>query len=175
MIRVRRTTATLLAFLAFGTGEAYAHGEATLKSAVKSVAAGASLTLNGDDFEAGESSRLVLKGALKDYELGSVTAKADSTFTTDVVVPADARPGQYRIVAMGPDGDEDATLDMVVTAAGESGDTGPEGMAGMQQPAGTARADEITVQRNLSGMGWGLIGVVIGLAGGLGVGLLRKP
>lgn len=177
-IRTTGTVAAVLALLAFTATEALAHGEATLRSAVKSVAAGAPITLNGEDFEPGESYQIILRGALQDYELGTAAAAADSTFTTEFVVPDDARPGQYRIVAMGPDGDEDATLDMVVTAAQAAGTAGekPAGHAGevAERAMGGARVDDIVVERNRSGVEWGLIGLLIGLAGGLGVGFLRK-
>jgi len=178
MARTTRTAATVLALLALVTAEAAAHGEATLKSPVKSVAAGASLTLDGDDFEPGESQRLLLKGALRDYELGTASASADSTFSLQVVVPGDVRPGQYRVVAMAPDGDEVATLDMTVTAASSAADEGHEHMdpapGGSGHASAEARADDIVVERNRSGVEWGLIGLIIGLAGGLGVGLLAR-
>lgn len=178
MARTTRIAAALLALLAFVTAEAAAHGEATLKSPVESVAAGASLTLDGDDFEPSEANRLILRGALQDYELGTASASADSTFTVQVVVPGDVRPGQYRVVAVAPDGDEVATLDMMVTAASPAGGEGREhaepAPAGAAHASAEARADDIVVERNRSGVEWGVIGLFIGLAGGLGVGLLAR-
>lgn len=179
-MRIRTTgmATAVLTLLAFTATEAFAHGEATLKSAVKSVAVGGSILLNGEDFEPGESYRIILRGALQDYALGTAAAATDSTFAKQFVIPNDARPGQYRIVAMGPDGDADATLDMVVTAAPTADTAGerPAEQSGQEaeHATGGARADDIVVERSRSGVEWGVIGLLIGLAGGLGVGLLRK-
>ncbi|HZD04402.1 MAG TPA: hypothetical protein VE173_05780, partial [Longimicrobiales bacterium] len=72
-IRATATAVITLATLAFAASEALAHGEATLKSPVSSVVAGASLTLNGEDFAPGESYKLVLRGALSEYDLGTTS------------------------------------------------------------------------------------------------------
>ena len=164
-----------LAFLAFGAGNLAAHGEATLKSPSETVPAGAMIVLNGASFAPGEEHLLLLRGALSEYELGRAIAGPDSTFTVEIMVPVDARPGQYRIVALAPDGDEVATLDMPVLAA-TGGAAAPSHAAGGEGHgmAPEARADEIVIQRNRAGIEWGIIGLVIGLAGGLGAGLWRR-
>lgn len=163
-----------LAILPVGGSGAPVHGDATLKSPASSVAAGDSLTLNGEDFVPGESYKLVLRGALAEYELGTASPKPDSTFTRGLAVPRDVRTGQYKIVAVAPDGDDVATLDMVVTAMVNA--AGQEDLAGehRDQPSGEARSDDIVVERSRAGMEWGVIGLVIGLAAGLGVALLRR-
>lgn len=185
MTTIRGTTSmvTMLALLAFGAGEVAAHGEATLRSSSASVAAGGAITLSGAGFAPGQAHRLLLRSTLEDYELRSVTATADSTFTVEVPIPAQLRSGQYRIVAVAPDGDEVATLDLpVLTAAtpqsagghaegAEHEDASGEGNAA---PGPEARADEIVIERSRAGVEWAFLGLVIGLAGGLGVGLLRK-
>lgn len=166
-----------LAFLALGPAEAAAHGDATLEGPDGTVGAGQGITLSGAGFAPGESHRLVLRGTLDDYELGTATAGADSTFTVELAVPAGARPGQYRVVALAPDGDEVATLDLPVTAAretAEEADAGASGSTSSGRSGPEARADEIVIERSRAGIEWGVIGLVIGLAGGLGVGLFRR-
>jgi hypothetical protein len=37
-----------------------------------------------------------------------------------------------------------------------------------------ARAEEISIERNRSGIEWGFIGLIVGGAGGLGIGLLGR-
>lgn len=169
----------LLALLAVSASEAVAHGTATLKSSSSSVEAGGTLTLGGAGFEPGESYRLLFRGALDEREIRTVTARVDSTFTVELQVSADTRPGQYRLVAVAPDGDEVASLDLAVIAASETHDVAPghaEDMGtAVSHGAAGARTDEIVIERRRAGVEWGVIGLLIGLAGGLGIGLLRRP
>lgn len=154
------------------------HGEATLEASATSVAAGGTLTLRGGLFVPGEAHRLVLRGTLDDHELGTVTADADSTFTRELTIPADVRPGNYRLVAVAPDGDEVATLDLPVLEARRtqsgSGEATPAAEPTAPASSAEARADELSIERSRAGVEWGLIGLLIGLAGGLGAGLLRR-
>lgn len=171
------TTLGLLAFFALAPPKLAAHGDATLESSAASVRVGEALALSGSLFVPGEAHRLVLRGTMSEYELGEVTAGSDSTFTRRLSIPADVRPGQYRLVAIAPDGDEVATLDLPVLAAERSSGSGAAAATGDEtgSPAGTeARADEIEIQRSRAGLEWGVIGLVIGLAGGLGLGLIRR-
>lgn len=184
-------TMLVLALLAApvpGAAEAAVHGEATLEASVTSAPAGTTVTLTGALFSPGEAHRLVLRGTLDDYEIGTVTAGADSTFVEEISIPRGVRPGNYRLVAIAPDGDEVATLDLPVLAAretaGTSGDRagaaeGGDGSVGHAEtddgtPTREARADEIRIERSRAGVEWGVIGLVIGLAGGLGATLLRR-
>lgn len=186
-MKIRFATLLLSALgwlLLAGPAEAAVHGEATLESSAPTAPAGGSITLSGSLFVPGEAHRLVLRGTLDDYELGEVTAASDSTFTREIRIPAGARPGQYRLVAIAPDGDEVATLDLpVLAAAGRPAAASGEPAAGGSDPgtptaaAGPspeARADEMPIERSRAGVEWGVIGLVIGLAGGLGLGLVRR-
>lgn len=173
MTRLTTGTLVLLAVLALGPAEAAAHGDATLKGPDGPVAAGREISLRGSGFEPGESHRLILRGTLDDFELGTGTADPDSTFTVEVAGPIGARPGRYRVVALAPDGDEVATLDLPVTAARETPEEADAGASEGNVPGRSspeARADEMVIQRERAGIEWG----VIGLVGGLGVGLLRR-
>ncbi|NIP60329.1 MAG: hypothetical protein GWN71_34290 [Gammaproteobacteria bacterium] len=180
MIARGRTVLTVLLTLALGAADLAAHGEATLESPSSSATAGSALTLNGKGFAPGQAHRIVLRGTLDEHDLAEVTAASDSTFTLEASIPADLRSGQYRLVAIAPDGDEVATLDMPVTAAArpEARDEHAEGSGdtpgGGSSAEPRARAEEIRIERSRAGLEWGAIGLVIGLAGGLGVGLIRK-
>lgn len=166
--------------LAAATLSAAAHPEATLKSTRTSVAAGSTMPVEGLEFDAGATVQLVLRGALAEYELRSVTPGDEGTFQLDLEIPRETRPGEYRLVALASDGDVHAQLDVVVMAAapqdmmeeGEhemAGDSGERG--GMD---GMARADEIPIERSRAGIEWGVIGLLIGIAGGAGAVILRS-
>jgi len=177
-MKIRATTSVLgaLALLAFGASDVAAHDEGTISSPSTSVVAGTSIALTGAGFVPGEAHRLVLRGALEEYELLHVTAGADSTFTLEMTIMADVRPGQYMIAAVAPDGAEVATLNMPVLAALSEAEStqaeGPSGSGGIPE----ARADERVIERSRAGFEWGVIGLLIGLAGGLGLGLMgRSP
>ncbi len=166
-----------LALLVGVAGPAFAHEEAVLKSDRSSVAAGASLPVRGSDFEKNSTVRLRLLGALDEYDLaGEVKADGEGTFTYEVTIPSAVRAGEYQVVAIASDGDVVARLDLTVlpAAAPMAGamDEGSTAEGTMHDPE--ARAEEITIARDRSGIEWGVIGLVIGLAGGLGVGLIRR-
>ena len=171
-----RTGMRRLAVLLFaGVLMAAVHPEAILKSTQSSVEAGRDLPLVGEEFSNGETFRLVLLGALNDYALGDVDTNDEGKFTIDLAIPANVRPGNYQLVAFAPDGDRVATLDVSVTAAspaatGEGHDDAGEHDEPMSS---VATAEEMIIQRSTTGLGWGVIGLVIGLAGGFGLALLR--
>ena len=159
-----------LAVLVFaGVLMAAVHPEAILKSTQSSVEAGRDLPLVGGEFSNGETFRLVLLGALNDYPLRDVDTNDEGKFTIDLAIPANVRPGQYQLVAYAPDGDRTATMDVSVTAAAT--ETAEEGHD--ESMASGATAEEMIIQRSTTGVGWGVIGLVIGLAGGFGLALLR--
>ncbi len=155
-----------------------AHPEATLKSDVSSVTAGGTLPLSGSEFVAGEGYALRLLGALSEYDLlDEVMPNAEGLFTIQVEIPRDVRPGEYQVIAVAPDGDVSARLDLMVLAAMPEETHDAESQAddgAMAHDEGGARADEISIERSRSGIEWGAIGLLIGVAGGFGVGLVRR-
>lgn len=171
--------AVLLALLALPAAGAPAlHEEAVLESPSSAVPAGSPLALDGRDFTAGEAYTLRLEGTLREYDLRKVEPGEDGTFSLEVEIPAEVRPGSYQLVAVAPDGDVVARLDLAVLrgasgdpAAGD-GDGGSE--AGDRSGADAARSDEMELERDRGALEWGVIGLLVGLAGGFGVGLLRK-
>jgi hypothetical protein len=165
-----------LALMTVLTTTAALHPEATLKSAVTAVRAGQSLPVQGEKFTANQKVKLALQGALSTYELREVQAGGEGTFDIQLDVPREVRPGSYRLVALADDGDVVARIDLTVEAAPPA--TADEhAMHGVDAGDGeqpVARADELRIERSRSGVEWGAIGLLIGLAGGLGLSLLRR-
>lgn len=154
-----------------------AHEEAVIESPQSSVPAGGTLSLAGKDFTAGESYALRLVGALREYELGEVEPSDAGTFTLELEIPGHVVSGAYRLVAVAEDGDEVARMDLQVlapnpSAAAEGG--ADSGGAHGAAAGGGARADDIRIERDRSGLEWGAIGLLVGLAGGFGIGLLKR-
>ena len=150
------------------------HG-AALKSSQTGVEAGQALPLEGTGFHAGQTFTLVLLGTLTEYTLRDVTVDDEGAFAFDIDVPADVRPGQYQLVALSGEDVREAQMDLSVmafvqVAAAESHDDA----AGHNEAMDTgARAEEMTIARATTGAGWGVIGLLIGLAGGAGAVLLK--
>lgn len=154
-----------------------AHEEAVLESPVSALPAGELLPLSGRDFGEGESYALRLLGALREYELGEVEAENDGTLSLELPLPETVEPGAYQLVAVAEDGDVVARLELQVLPARSAGvgtgSAAADGDGGPSASGSRARSDEIRIERDRSGLEWGAIGLLIGLAGGLGVGLLR--
>lgn len=149
---------------------------ATLKSSVKSIEAGDEMPLRGEEFLAGETVQIVLQSALTEYDLRSVTAEEGGVFQIDLEIPGHVRPGEYRLVAVASDGDIAARLDLMVVAAETAHDeTAADGSEehgdGMDD---MAMADDFPIERSRAGLEWGLIFLLVGLAGTGGVALLRS-
>lgn len=153
-----------------------AHEEAVLRSSQTSVAAGSSMELSGSDFAGAESYQLRLLGVLDEYDIGEVEAESSGVFSLRLAVPAEVAPGAYQVVAVASDGDVVARLDVTILAAPAGGTTGTtatdHAMRDQAEPA--ARHDDIQIERDRSGVEWGMIGLVIGLAGGIGLGMVRR-
>ncbi len=147
------------------------HG-AALKSTATAVEAGTELALEGTGFHADQTVTLVLLGALNEYTLREVTVDAEGVFTLGIPVPRNVRPGQYLLLALS--GEEldvrEAAMDLAVMAASEVVATAESESEAMDSGA---TADEMTIARATTGAGWLVIGLLVGLAGGAGVTLLR--
>jgi len=169
----------MLALLVATAASAAVHDHGVLESDQTSVAAGGEIAVRGKEFEEEESYTLRLIGALNEYDLGKIDADGEGHFHLDIAIPADVRPAEYQIVAIASDGDVAARLDVTVSAAlPEAADEAAEHadehdeMADMDDHGATAA--EITIERDRSGIEWAVIGLVIGAAGGLGIGLGRR-
>ncbi|NIW36056.1 MAG: hypothetical protein GWN32_05850 [Gemmatimonadetes bacterium] len=173
----KRILLASLVTLALGiAGMAAAHEDAVLESPQSAVAAGAVLAVTGKDFTEGQSYALRLVGALNEYDLGNVSGGEGGRFSIDLQIPPAVKPGVYTLRAVAADGDEVASLDLTVTQAGRSSRDSVAQVPdeGLSRSGGMARSDEIVVERSRSGLEWGVIGLIIGLAGGLGIGLVRR-
>ena len=151
------------------------HG-AALTSTEKAVEAGQVLPLEGTGFHAGQTVRLVLLGTLTEYTLREVTVDDAGVFAFDVAVPVDVRPGQYQLLALSGEDTREAAMDLSVMAASQvavAADSHDEGAGHNAAMDAGASAEEMTIARATTGAGWGVIGLLIGLAGGAGVTLLR--
>lgn len=158
----------------------YAHEDAVLRSPQSSVAAGDVLHLQGTEFEAGGRYTLRLIGPLSEYSLGTIEADSAGGFTIDLTIALEVVPGVYQVEAVASDGDVAARLDLTVLSAaqatagedGHAGEMGEDMRPGSGGKAPMARSDDIQIERDRSGIEWGLIGLLIGAAAGLGSGLL---
>lgn len=160
----RMTSIGSLALLLMGAPQAIAHEEAVLKTSQSSVAAGATVTLDGSDFGADATYQLRLVGALNEYELHDATADAEGAFSIVIEIPRTVRAGQYKMIAVAPDGDTVASLDLTILQASHEEEAAPQ----------VAEAGDLPIERSRSGAEWGAIGLAIGLAAGLGISLLRR-
>ena len=159
--------------LSAGLMGAAGHPEATLKSPVSSVAAGATMPLQGEMFLADQKVKLALQGAFNEYDLPEMTADAEGKFSTSLEIPSGVRPGAYLLVAIADDGDVVARLEVTVEGSAPAAAGHDMTAMGMGEMASAARADEMPIERSRSGMEWGMIGLLIGLSAGLGVSFLR--
>jgi len=169
----------MLAVLLWTAAPTAVHDEGVLESDQTSVAARGEIAVRGKEFEEEETYTLRLLGALNEYDLGSVKSDGEGRFHLDILIPADVRPAEYQIVAIAADGDVGARLDVTVSAAVRAGAEAAaehadehDEMADMDEHGATA--EEITIERDRSGIGWAVIGLLIGAAGGLGIGLGRR-
>lgn len=171
-VTTKRLTVALLACSALAASSAAAaHDEGVLNLASESVQAGTAVALAGEQFAAG-TYRLALKGALREYELGSIEIGADGTFSHSLAVPRDVEAGAYRLVIVASDGDEAAAVDLEVLAAAPAAmDHSAEAAAMSPQPS----AEELAIERDWSGAEWFVVGVLFGGALVGGATLLRRP
>jgi hypothetical protein len=109
------------------------HEKGTLKLAVKSFRAGDSLAIAGAKFSKKDELTLALVGVSGRIALGDVPTDTAGAFRRVMLIPASLAAGEYRLVAEAIDGDEVATLDVVVLAA--SAMAGMPDMPGMKHPA----------------------------------------
>ncbi len=176
MTRVRSiivsTLATLLA-VHLTPGVARAHEEGVLTLASPKATVGSTLAVTGADFSRGTAYQLVLRGALRSFELGRVTSDTAGSFEIQLELPAAAGPGSYRLVAVAPDGDEAAVVELELEAAPIRPSDEPAGSGAAQTHTGPS-AEPLNIERDWSGAEWFVLGALFGgaLAGGLA--LLRR-
>ncbi len=146
------------------------HG-AVLKSSLSSVEAGRVLPLQGEGFHEA-TFKLVLVGVFDEHTLGHVEVGESGTFSIELEIAADVRAGRYQVVAFNDEGERQAGLDVSVWEAVRMDHEVGGQEETMAMEAG-ASAEEMVIERSRTSAGWGVIGLLVGLAGGLGTVLLR--
>ncbi len=164
----------LVVFVMAGTPTADVHEEAILESRSSAVSPGDTILVDGREFEAGEAYVFKLLGVLAKYELPGAIADDEGRFSLKLTIPLEVRPGAYEIVAIAPDGDVAARLEIAVLEATAGTAPAPVSETSSINTQVPARSDEIIIERRRSSLEWGVIGLVIGLAAGLGFCLLRR-
>ncbi len=99
---------------AFAVTPVLAHGNPEISVDRVAAAPGESLHVTGEEFEEDLELHLELIGVGGTTELADVTTDDSGAFSVTATIPADVRPGTYRIVAQGPD--ESASVDFEVLA-----------------------------------------------------------
>jgi hypothetical protein len=175
----RRLGIALAATVMVTASDARGHEDAVLRSPASAIAAGDTLPLSGADFSPSSTYELQLLGALREYELRRIEIGPEGTFDLALPIPSDVAPGVYKLVAVAPDGDRVAGLDLTVleptlAATDSDGEPKDDDASGQTEMREMARADEIPIERSRSGAEWGVIGLVVGLAAGFGIMLIRR-
>ena len=161
-----------------GNNDARVAVQAVLEGDRTSVEAGGAIGLRGKEFGKEETYTLHLLGALNEYDLGEAKSDGEGQFELDINIPDGVRPGAYQVVAVASDGDVVARLDVMISAAthvaaSDNADQHTE-MADSEMDEHQATADEIRIERDRNGIEWAAIGLIVGVAGGLGIGLGRR-
>ncbi len=179
MLLLKRAATLLVAVIAAGflplPPKAAAHEEGVLKLARRTVAVGDTIDIAGEKF--GRNSRLVLVlvGVRGRVELAKVRADSAGAFSVRLAVPTRATAGAYRLVAVAADGDEVASVDVMLTPLATEA---KQGMTALDEPADETHppsAEPLQLARAHSGTVLGTAVGVIVLALVLGIGLLRRP
>ena len=171
--KASRRLAMLLALIALTVGAPlHAHEKGVLTPASRELSPGDSVRIAGARFTARASLTLTLVGVQGSVRLGQVGTDPAGAFDVTVFVPALTAAGTYRLVATASDGDEVATLDVVVSApvAARTPDahvTAPAMAMPTGQPLALDRARSPMVTGTV------LAGIVLALAAGAA--LLRRP
>jgi hypothetical protein len=93
-----------------------AHEEGVIRLASPTAAPGQEIEIEGEKLPRSTKLSLELRGALANYPLGEIESDQAGAFVTLLALPADVRPGRYRVMALAPDGDVVGRADLVVVA-----------------------------------------------------------
>jgi hypothetical protein len=167
VFRAAVTLGIVLALL----GAAASHPSGVLKISSKLLKAGDSLAVAGERFAPNDGVTIALVGVVGRVELGTVPTDSAGNFRRNFFVPASAKAGQYRLVAEAIDGDEVASVEVVVGAATDTMGPMPEGMSMESRPTGEPL--QLTRARNRAVI-WTASLFIIACAAA-GAVLLRRP
>jgi hypothetical protein len=110
------TAFAALAACVIAASPAMPHEKGVLKPATRTLMPGDSLAIGGEKFTKKDEVILVLLGVNGRVELGTVPTDSVGKFRRSFLVPATLKSGAYRLIAEAIDGDEVATIDVVVQA-----------------------------------------------------------
>ena len=147
------------------------HPEGVLKLNNRTLVAGRSVEIGGDQFGGSAVLALVLIGLGGDVRLGEVTADSSGAFTESFAIPADLTMGSYRLVAIATDGDEVASLSVELAVAPDE----PDAVESEPEEASEPSAEPLSLERARSLWVTGGTTVAIVFALVLGGLLLRQP
>lgn len=169
--------ALLVALALVPLRSASSHGTGAIVLSTKQASQGATVTVSGKEFVPNSSLRLELRGVLANQVFGRVQTSAKGTFEQVVTIPAGSKPGQYSIVAVGADGDVNASATLMIFAAAAAGQDmqGMPGMAGMQGMDGSQpSAEMMDVPIPITAAGWAVIAMTVIASAATGILLLRS-
>ncbi|MBI3568875.1 MAG: hypothetical protein HY084_11820 [Gemmatimonadetes bacterium] len=106
--------ALTLAAIGLAATPLFAHEKGVLTLNTKQAAPGDTLVARGSKLAKGAALRIEIRGALKTFPFGSVHTDAAGKFEMRLPIPADAKPGAYRVVAIASDGDVSAQENLVL-------------------------------------------------------------
>lgn len=135
MKRTMLLTAGLVAALAV---PASAHETGVIRLDAKTLAVGAELGMRGQKFTKRIQLQIELRGTLKTFPLREVETDTAGKFQLRMALPADAKPGKYRVVAVASDGDDVGQAILVITAASTTALGSAPATASTAAPASTA-------------------------------------
>ncbi|MEK7668752.1 MAG: hypothetical protein AAB409_08905 [Gemmatimonadota bacterium] len=147
-----------------------AHEKGALRVADRRLAPGTWIGVTGSKFLRGSALALTLEGPGGRLPLAQVAVDAGGAFSDSVRVPAEARPGLYRLVARAADGDVVAGLDVEVVSAPPSSAAHATHSAQLPMPS----AEPLRLDRVRSHTLTGVTIAAIFTLLGLGVLLLRR-
>jgi hypothetical protein len=152
-----------------------------LHLASKQVGIGGELVLRGERFERTTDLELELRGTLDNYPVGEVKTNTAGAFQVTLTLPPHVPAGAYTLVAIAPDGDITARVDMMIVPAeaapmASTGKAGMKQMPGMQQqmPGEHATAEMMAVDQSQSPAERIIVAALVLLSFGGGATLLRK-
>lgn len=172
--------AAVLGLLALTSAPAFAHGGGVIRLANARVPVGGTIGLSGEKLEKNTTFKLELRGTLDNYPIGDAKTDTAGKFRLSVALPAHVPAGVYSLVAIGPDGDVDARVDLTIAGATtQGGSTATAAMSGMgqgtQEMSGMHATDEMMTLHRTTTIGeWVIIAVLIVAAFAGGAILLRR-
>ncbi len=161
--RTALVTGWAVALLSLVAPQLGAHEKGVLKLATRQLVPGDSVRATGEHFGRRATLRIELVGIAGRTRLAEVRADAQGAVRQALVVPVDATPGAYRVVAIAADGDEVASVDVSVVTRAFS----PTPTHVHEESVPSARALTLTRARSVWVTGGALAAIALAFAGGV--------